>query len=1011
MSLDVQKYAVEIKSSPTVIYQGDYSSEKIKISVSASPQTLFADVNLYSSGSNSIPYSEHESMWSNLIPTWRFLNDKNEVVETVHIKLNKTDNPNISIGSCEVLYVDDMPTTDNPVTIIATLEASGIVNPDESFTDAVDGSIITHPSYANSKVGCACNIKVSSLSPSTIEVTRNGFSPYSEEIYWRNMKNPFILSIFGEYPTKFQDKIYDKSMLYQFPYYTSAVITPDITISAVDLNGESHTTSAYCEPFKCYDNEVNYFRTGGYAIGYFTPDFSSNNVYITASASYDYDDNWTFPNIYINPESSPNSLMSVSITKYDKTQVENFNKIIKNQGFMNKSIDDSILDNLINPQPKTLIDNVSNIYAVDLYHNIWIVSSDHKTLYKISENGTIKISKPLSEIFETEIYIQNISISLDNKVSLIIKNKNLTKILIIDGISGEVISLSEHNDINCFITQHQQSGFWVIHQLTENNFTLESLSLDTNHNYRLDFTQNNFSILDCFTYNNIIIIIGNQSNKLSKILLDTKNKIKQMCTFNQDNLSFVGWNFDGNQFLTIKNQNVFNLYKTTNIVSTDIDLLLENQNGSCKMVIPNQQISLISDNEITTLNSNKDTYKRDFTLNTNSLNYKGDTLGVKLLSLYKNSKSKTHTIKTTSGPFIVDEYNYRIRKFNDSWNAVAHMRYATNVAPFKENENLFSKFIGASFGGSNTLGEYSLGRKIYESIANQVSNIHDIDECNILSVSSLAKKQDVPMDNFNLTYPEELNRAMDLLSVSKEKLWGDRCHCNSFYFIDTSKDKNIKRFCIACGHEHKTNLGNSADDFISIKLDDDNHPPYVVDIKHQRGNYLKITPSKKSIYQSKKILDYLNMFVKAELKVDSMDEITLEKLEDAILNAQNERAKIDLTMFYSLYLFTLKDEERIHKLEDENEIKTLKDEIKHKHLVAIHTNLFTPQPWTNYCYFQYINRECKHTSTGVINWDDKNTTLDEHNKSTSEWLGENKTMERIFSYILHKNLGFNSTES
>lgn len=385
----------------------------------------------------------------------------------------------------------------------------------------------------------------------------------------------------------------------------------------------------------------------------------------------------------------------------------------------------------------------------------------------------------------------------------------------------------------------------------------------------------------------------------------------------------------------------------------------------------------------------------------------------------------------------IDDYNYHIRKFNDSWNTTKHMAYATGVVAFKDNsDDLFNKFINGALGGSGSVGEYSIGRKIYEAIANQVENVHDVDECGIEALYSLANSQDVPLDAFAIYAPEELKRAMDLFSVTHEKLWGDRCHCNKFYFIDnstrtyrnsegkivTEKDRHIKKLCPFCGHIHGTNVGDSADDLISIKLDEHGeHPPYLVRPKKNGTEFMKIVPSVESISQSKKIVQYLDWYCKVVLLKKAKDETySLDDLEKAIKNIwtndeiaseDKERAFKDATMWYSLLLLVQREYRKLSKCTSQDEITKLQEIIRHKQLVALHTSLFTPQPWTNYCFFQFLDRQCGVQNTGVIKWEDKNTEVDEgrvdkEKASIDHWLKEHGTVDRIMSYIMRKNLGY-----
>ena len=116
-------------------------------------------------------------------------------------------------------------------------------------------------------------------------------------------------------------------------------------------------------------------------------------------------------------------------------------------------------------------------------------------------------------------------------------------------------------------------------------------------------------------------------------------------------------------------------------------------------------------------------------------------------------------------------------------------------------------------------------------------------------------------------------------------------------------------------------------------------------------------------------------------------------------------------MWYSLLLLVVKEQIELTKTSDESRKNELLQIISHKQLVALHTSLFTPQPWTNYCFFQFLDRQCGVQNTGVIKWEDKNTEIDEgrvdkEKASIDHWLKEHGTVDRIMSYIMRKNLGY-----
>ena len=83
----------------------------------------------------------------------------------------------------------------------------------------------------------------------------------------------------------------------------------------------------------------------------------------------------------------------------------------------------------------------------------------------------------------------------------------------------------------------------------------------------------------------------------------------------------------------------------------------------------------------------------------------------------------------------------------------------------------------------------------------------------------------------------------------------------------------------------------------------------------------------------------------------------------------------------------------------------------HDKLVAVHTSMFTPEPWYNYCIYHYNPTHCGNLNTSVINWDDSMTSLSESVSGLDEWYEKDGIVENILSYVMHKWLGFESANT
>ena len=175
--------------------------------------------------------------------------------------------------------------------------------------------------------------------------------------------------------------------------------------------------------------------------------------------------------------------------------------------------------------------------------------------------------------------------------------------------------------------------------------------------------------------------------------------------------------------------------------------------------------------------------------------------------------------------------NYDLRKFNESHDITKQMRSYALPEFLYNNYNLFENYLGTMVGGLETSAN-SIGKCIYERIANYVENHADVDTCNIDQLYSIAKELDVSIDNHNTDMPSELKRIIDLVSISHKKLWGDRCKCNHNF-------KDAYSLCDNCGHPHNTNRGNTINTdsyMVSSNI------PYLAEYKFQRNYYEVITP-------------------------------------------------------------------------------------------------------------------------------------------------------------------------
>ena len=111
-----------------------------------------------------------------------------------------------------------------------------------------------------------------------------------------------------------------------------------------------------------------------------------------------------------------------------------------------------------------------------------------------------------------------------------------------------------------------------------------------------------------------------------------------------------------------------------------------------------------------------------------------------------------------------------IKKNEDFDQAATFKSYVLQESLFDKQE-LFDNFLGQIVGNADSEPE-TLGKTIYEKIANFTSNTSDPDTCNIAALRSLFEQYGLDFNYFVSSYPSRLRRAVDLLSINNTKLFG-----------------------------------------------------------------------------------------------------------------------------------------------------------------------------------------------------------------------------------------------
>jgi hypothetical protein len=132
-------------------------------------------------------------------------------------------------------------------------------------------------------------------------------------------------------------------------------------------------------------------------------------------------------------------------------------------------------------------------------------------------------------------------------------------------------------------------------------------------------------------------------------------------------------------------------------------------------------------------------------------------------------RSSTFTIYPSGGVYTIAKHGEDIdmgQKFRE-----------ISIQPlFNDNYNLYNKFLDYAVGTISS-DQSSLGKVTYEKITNFISNNSVLDYANVNSLLSILQEYNIDYQRYNSSnynYPAELTRLIDILSINKSRLFGEK---------------------------------------------------------------------------------------------------------------------------------------------------------------------------------------------------------------------------------------------
>jgi hypothetical protein len=161
----------------------------------------------------------------------------------------------------------------------------------------------------------------------------------------------------------------------------------------------------------------------------------------------------------------------------------------------------------------------------------------------------------------------------------------------------------------------------------------------------------------------------------------------------------------------------------------------------------------------------------------------GDWNGFRWINKYMYSESLVRTITGTSAVFNIYSSNgkYELTKENENFDMTEYYKQITFQDFMLSYNNFLDTFLGTIVGNVSSM-PYTLGKTVYEKIANFIDNNGDIDKCNVDSLISFCYELGIQFEDYNYPFPPNLKRLVNLLSLKHNILWGDQNKFNlNFY--------------------------------------------------------------------------------------------------------------------------------------------------------------------------------------------------------------------------------------
>lgn len=150
----------------------------------------------------------------------------------------------------------------------------------------------------------------------------------------------------------------------------------------------------------------------------------------------------------------------------------------------------------------------------------------------------------------------------------------------------------------------------------------------------------------------------------------------------------------------------------------------------------------------------------------------GDWTGMRWINKYYfNTRTRTITGQSNSFNIYPLSGKYGISKINEDFDAIGNIKSYVLQESLMNSPIFFNNLLGPIVGNINSPVN-TLGKRIYEKIANFAINNSDVDLCEIKQLESMQNLIGITLQDYNFPFPSDLQRLVNLFSCKQTVLKG-----------------------------------------------------------------------------------------------------------------------------------------------------------------------------------------------------------------------------------------------